>query len=60
MSAIIASRGEYDPASVAAPGVVTVHVVAVGFGQRADGAVLQVFDVEVRAFVPDVELPEIT
>ena len=51
-----ASCTEYYPASVTAPCVIGVHIVGVGLGEGIDTVSLQVFDVEVARFVPDVEL----
>ena len=54
-----ASGGEYYPASVAAPCVIRVHIIAVGFGKCIATVCLQVLYPQVAAFVPNMELPVI-
>ena len=53
---VVAAGGEYYPAAVAAPCVVAVYTGAVSLSEGAYLAGVEVFDVEVGAVVPDVEL----
>ena len=60
VSGVVAAGGEYYPTAVAAPCVVTVYPQAVGLSEGTYLAGVEVFDVEVCAVVPDVELAVVT
>ena len=54
---VLAARSHYNPAAVAAPGVVAVGIFAVGRRERAHLACLQILDVKVGILVPNMKLP---